>query len=222
MTAKAVTDASGAGSVARVLVRPEKGPRAIRGVEELAGDGRWHEVVAGHRFTVSAPSFFQVNTGAAETLVRLAVGAVSPSDGMRVLDAYSGVGTFSLPLAAAGARVVAVESNGWAVRDLRRNAEEAEADIEVQPGDVARAVPGLGDFDTVVVDPPRAGLTRGASDALVGAGAGRIVYVSCDPATLARDTATLAASGYALASVQPIDLFPQTYHVETVAAFDLV
>ena len=92
---------------------------------------------------------------------------------------------------------------------------------DVVGGDAARELSGLGRFDRVLVDPPRAGLSDQALHALAGTRASRIVYVSCDPATLARDAKRLLAYDYSLASASPIDLFPQTYHVETVATFDL-
>ena len=221
VAAKAVGDAVRADTVARVLVREDKGPRAVRGVEVLSGRGFWTERIGAERFAVSAPSFLQVNTKAAGALVGLVVSALDASPGDSVLDAYSGVGTFTLPLARADLDVTAVEAGGSAVRDLRRNLEEAGLHAEVAPGDVARALPELGPFDRAVVDPPRSGLEREALDALAAVRATRLVYVSCDPATFARDAGRLAEHGYRLTGVTPVDLFPQTFHVEVVGAFDL-
>jgi len=220
--AKMLADALRVDTVARVLTRPEKGPRAVRGVEVLRGRGYWVEHLAGFEFTVSAASFFQVNTALAERLVSLVLDALSPSHGDVVLDGYCGVGTFTLPLASAGADVIAVESSGSAVRDLRRNLEHAGLDATVLPGDAARAIAEAGPVDLAVVDPPRSGVCRDTLRALVDSQPRRIVYVSCDPATLARDGAALADAGWRLVSATPVDLFPQTYHVEAVAVFDRV
>lgn len=215
-----LADAVGADTVSRVLVRPQKGPRAVRGVEALVGPARWEERLAGYRFDVSPPSFFQVNTAVAETMVRLVLDSLAPEPGETVIDAYCGVGTFTLPLAGSGAHVLALESSGSAVRDLRRNLEHAGLDADVVPGDAARSLPDVGSADLAVIDPPRAGLDEDAVAALAACGARRVVYVSCDPATFARDTARLAERGYLLGSATPVDLFPQTYHVEVVGVFE--
>ena len=124
-----------------------------------------------------------------------------------------------MPLALAGADVMAVESAGTAVRDLRRNAERNGADIEVIGGDAARELPEMGELDALVVDPPRAGLADGVVESIADAAPERVAYVSCDPATWARDVARFERSGYRLARVQPVDLFPQTYHVEVSSTF---
>jgi 23S rRNA (uracil1939-C5)-methyltransferase len=105
------------------------------------------------------------------------------------------------------------------VRDLRRNLERASLWADVVGGDAAREIRGLGYFDTIVVDPPRSGLATEVVEA-IGAHVPRtVVYVSCDPATLARDAAALSASGLRLESIVPVDLFPQSFHVEAVATF---
>ena len=186
----------------------------------LAGKGCWEEELAGTRFLTSAPSFFQVNTAQAERLVALVQEGLELEEGDYVADLYAGGGTFSVPLAAAGADVVAVESAGSSVRDLRRNAERAGVDIEVIGGDTARELPELGDLDALVVDPPRAGLAEGVVDSIAAAAPRRVAYVSCDPATWARDVARFEAAGYRLARATPVDLFPQTYHVEVVSIFE--
>ncbi len=137
--------------------------------------------------------------------------------GLKVADLYSGVGTFSVPLATHGADVVAVESASSSVRDLRRNADNAQTYIDVLGGDAAREIKALKNIDALVVDPPRAGLDRSMSASIADAGPQKIVYVSCNPATLARDVSRLETSGYSLKAVLPIDMFPQTYHVECVS-----
>ncbi len=220
MAAKTITDATGATSVVRVLVKGSDKERRIAGVEVLGGRGNWTERLSRQRLTVSAPSFFQVNTGAAESLVASVLGRLDPRPDDRVLDMYSGVGTFTLPLAAAASEVVAVESSRYALADLRRNLELAGLDADVVGGDAARELPELGRFDLAVIDPPRSGLHPDAIGVLAETGARRLAYVSCDPPTLARDAARLVTVGYTVSHVEPHDLFPQTYHVETVAVFD--
>jgi 23S rRNA (uracil1939-C5)-methyltransferase len=105
---------------------------------------------------------------------------------------------------------------------LRRNAENAGVFVDVIGGDAARELPELGALDALVVDPPRAGLAQGVAESIAAAGPERVAYVSCDPSTWARDVARLEACGYALQRAIPVDLFPQTYHVETVSFFSRV
>lgn len=207
-------------TLTRVLARGDVKARDVSNVEVLAGQGYLRERMNGFEYRVSAPSFFQVNTPVAETMTALVLAELSPDGSDRVLDVYAGVGTFTLPLAELAGEVVALESYGPAVRDLRRNIDHAGADVDLAPGDAARALPEVGDADLAVVDPPRAGLTEDATVALVGCGPRRIVYVSCDPTTLARDVARLRAHGYSFVRATPVDLFPQTFHTETVAVLD--
>ena len=216
--AKTLAQACKNTSLVRVVAEPGRA-RKVKKVEAIAGKGCWEEELAGARFLTSAPSFFQVNTAQAERLVALVQEGLELEEGDYVADLYAGGGTFSVPLAAAGADVVAVESAGSSVRDLRRNAERAGVDIEVIGGDTARELPELGDLDALVVDPPRAGLAEGVVDSIAAAAPRRVAYVSCDPATWARDVARFEAAGYRLARATPVDLFPQTYHVEVVSIF---
>lgn len=216
--AKTLKSALHATSIVRVMADPGKS-RAIKGVEVLAGAGNWTERLGDFTYKVSAPSFFQVNTAQAETLIDLVRdGLHVPSHG-RVADLYCGVGTFTLPLADICDDVVAVESASSSVRDLRRNADENGVWVEVMGGDSARELPQLGTLDALVVDPPRAGLADGVPESIQAAGPGRVAYVSCDPATWARDVARMETAGYALERVTPVDLFPQTYHNELVSVF---
>ena len=116
----------------------------------------------------------------------------------------------------AKAQVVAVESAASSVRDLRRNAELNDVAIEIRGGDAARELSQLGRLDALVVDPPRAGLAKGVVPDISAAGPCRVIYVSCDPATLARDLALFEREGYYTEWARPVDLFPQTFHVESV------
>ncbi len=206
-------------SIVRVLAKPTDA-RAVKGVEVLAGSPVWEENLAGFRFGASAPSFFQVNTAQAEVLVSLVVEGLDVKEGDYVADLYCGAGTFTLPLAATGACVFGVESAGSAVRDLRRNVEDAGVDVEVIGGDSARELPDLGKLDALVVDPPRAGLAKGVAESIVEAAPSRMAYVSCDPATWARDVERLEGCGMKLVRAVPVDLFPQTYHCEVVSFFE--
>ncbi len=217
---RALGDALRPTSIVRVLVKEEKGPRAISNVEVLKGKGAWRERLNNRGMLVSAPSFFQVNTRAAEELVSRAIAALEPDGTDRVLDLYAGVGTFSLPIAERAGETVAIESSRHALTDLRRNAEASEVWIDIIPGDASRELKAAGAFTRVLVDPPRTGLSDDAARGLVATRAERIVYVSCDPATLARDVKRLTENGYTLSSATPVDLFPQTFHVETIAVLD--
>lgn len=217
--AKVLADASAATSVTRVLYKGPPKERRVARVEVLAGRGWWEERIGDHRFVVSAPSFFQVNTDAAAILTDVVLDAVSPSRDDLVVELYAGVGTFTVPFAKAAGQVIAVESSSSALRDLRRNLADAGLDAEVLGGDAARSLEELGDADVVVLDPPRSGLGAGVVQALAQVAPDRVVYVSCDPATFARDAAQLGDAGWALRRATPVDMFPQTYHVEVVALF---
>ena len=226
--AKTLKSALKATSIVRVLADPGRA-RKIKGVETLDGKGCWGEELADARFLTSAPSFFQVNTAQAEKLAAEVVeglggrmGEEGPEglDGLLVADLYAGGGTFSVPLARAGADVIAIEAAGSSVRDLRRNAEMNGVDIEVVGGDAARELPELGGLDALVVDPPRAGLADGVAESIAEAAPARVAYVSCNPATWARDVARFEQNGYRLARAQPVDLFPQTHHVEVASLFE--
>ena len=189
--------------------------------EPLIGPPRIHEEVAGSQFRITAAAFFQVNSDGAEALVGLVREALQPKAMDTLLDAFAGVGLFAATVGKAAGRVLAVESNGIAAADLRHNLVEARVgDHEVVRGRFEEAVRARR-WDLVVCDPPRAGL---GADGVVAVSSGRprrIAYVSCDPASLARDARLLAASGYRLVKATPVDLFPQTFHVETVAEFEV-
>jgi len=218
LAATTLSDAVGASGVVRCLVKGPVAARNVVGVEVLKGRGAWRERLDGRSYLVSAPSFFQVNTNMAEELERTAVALLDPA-GERVLDVYAGVGTFTLPFAEI-TDVVAVESSGAAIADLRRNLAHAALDADILPGDAGRVLEGLDGFGHAIVDPPRAGLDTRVVDWLSSARLLKLVYVSCDPATLARDARLLEKAGMMLTRAVPLDLFPQTFHVESVALFE--
>jgi 23S rRNA (uracil1939-C5)-methyltransferase len=215
--AKVLADACKPTSVVRVLTKGTAKARKVTGVEVLSGKGFWRERIAGETMLLSAPSFFQVNTQGAERLVDLVLELADPKETDEAFDLYSGAGTFTLPLARHCDWVSAVEASGPAIRDLRRNLESAGFDnAEPIGGDAGREFPDT-EADIIVVDPPRAGLAPDVVDKLSKQPARTIVYVSCDPATLARDIARFEKIGtYRAEAIHPVDLFPQTYHVESV------
>ncbi len=195
----------------------------------------------GQEFRVGGDSFFQVNTkpeqrrdlaavspsigqsphSMADILARCVLDALALTGRETIVDAYAGVGTFAILAARRAHRVIAVEEVAAAATDARHNARAAGRDnVLVHARKAERFLPTLDrQVDAVVLDPPRAGCAPPVLDALLRLKPQRIVYVSCDPATLARDLAVLMG-GYALASVQLLDLFPQTFHLEAVAVLE--
>lgn len=193
---------------------PDAGSRWGIDVRGLDG-GAIHEVVAGHRFRITGRAFFQVNTAGAEQLCHLV--SVGVGAGTRLLDLYAGGGLFSVTAGEGFGAVTAVESDRRAVTDLIHNTGGA-VDVIARP--VEEAVGELErSWDAVVVDPPRAGLDRRVVEAFAAWRPPVVVYVSCDPASLARDTRRLVDAGMTLDTVRVVDMFPQTWHVETVAKF---
>lgn len=175
------------------------------------------EIVHGREFRISATSFYQVNSAQAERLVEIVLGALELEGHEIVLDAYCGVGLFTAFIAEEAGAVVGIEINSASVADAVFNLADAP-NVTLIEGQVEDVLPDLEEtFNAVVLDPPRSGLDPVTLKALVQAAPTRIVYVSCDPATLARDTRRLVEAGYTLAWVQPVDLFPQTFHIENVA-----
>ncbi len=181
------------------------------------------------RFAIHPRAFFQPNTVQAGRLyaevLRRVTEAVEPGD--TVLDLYCGTGTIGVAVAAAGHRVIGIELEPSAVENGRANAARNDVALELHAGDVAAvlAETGLdrpGAAGVVIVDPPRSGLTPAALERIVSIGARRIVYVSCNPLSLARDAAMLIRSGYVAREVQPVDMFPHTAHIENVVALDRI
>jgi 23S rRNA (uracil1939-C5)-methyltransferase len=194
--------------------------RTGRRLVPVSGTGRIVETVAGVPFRITGDAFFQNHTAGAEALVRLVAEALGPRPDEVLLDAYAGGGLFGLTVGREGAGVIAVESSSPAVADLRHNARSSAVTVRVVEGEVEAALPHLdAHWDLAVVDPPRTGLAEEGVRAIVASHPRAIAYVSCDPASLARDARTLAGAGYRLDWAQPVDLFPQTFHIETVAAF---
>jgi 23S rRNA (uracil1939-C5)-methyltransferase len=228
-----ILEAPLAAALRRAAASAPRHPGGTRNPLGAAAPGEWDIrlaptiTVGDFTYAVAAESFFQVNTAVAALLVEQVRAACAPTRDDAILDLFCGVGLFTLPLAVAAGHVTGVESSASAARDARRNL----AAIKDQLGDrrpqiiTARADAALGRrdlrdrrWDAIVVDPPRAGLDIRTRTLLLGIAAPRLIYVSCDPATLARDLKAFCAGGYRLAAVQPLDMFPQTAHVEVVAS----
>jgi 23S rRNA (uracil1939-C5)-methyltransferase len=153
----------------------------------------------------------------AELLALLVLDRLEPSASDFVVDAYSGVGTFALLLADCVREVIGIEEARSAVRDAEHNAQDV-SNVQFIQARTEDALPSLARRpDAVILDPARVGAHPGVLQALLNSGTPRLVYVSCDPSTLARDLRILVDGGYQLREVQPLDMFPQTYHVECVA-----
>jgi|GEM_PF-189133 len=192
--------------------------------EQLAAAGfavceeSMEEELAGARFRIRPSSFFQTNTAQAEQMAALVLRNLEISPQMTIADAYCGVGTFALLLAPHARRVIGIEESASAVRDALWNVRDAP-NVQIIQGKTEVVLPTLAEtIDGLVLDPPRQGCQRPVLDALVERQIPRVVYVSCDPATLARDLRYLCqtTAAYQLAQAQPLDMFPQTAHVETV------
>jgi 23S rRNA (uracil1939-C5)-methyltransferase len=195
------------------------GPHTTR----LDGNGHVREPIAGITFQVSPTAFFQTNAVVAATLVDLVLAEAPPTPALEVLDLYSGSGLFSLPLAARGHRVTAVEENAQAIEDGRANAKlnRLEARARFLRARVEHAMPRLAGsrWDLAVLDPPRSGCPPAALGALVDdLQPSAIVYVSCNPEALATELPVMVDAGYSVRRVRPVDMFPHTTHVETVVS----
>ncbi len=185
------------------------------------GRGAIMEQVGPHRFRIDATAFFQVSGLAAETLTALVLELAALTGRERILDLYCGVGTFTLPLASRASEVVGVEGHPAAAADAVFNLRGSGCmNGRILHAQVEQALPSLlaeGPWDLVVLDPPRQGSSRRTLEALGRARVARLLYISCDPSTLARDLGILVRAGYGCLILRPVDLFPQTFHLETVA-----
>lgn len=195
--------------------------REPRGVAKVLLGRDWLEdEVLGLRLRVTGEGFFQINTSLIANLVETAMQALDPQSGERILDLFCGVGLFALFAARSGAEVLGIETNPQAIRDARGNAKHNGFGIDFKVGEAARELAKLqaGAWDKVLLDPPRDGARECLSE-LLRLQPKRIVYVSCDAATLARDLKVLSEQ-YQLMRATPLDMFPQTAHVETVAMLE--
>jgi 23S rRNA (uracil1939-C5)-methyltransferase len=188
------------------------------------------EMLGGELFRIRPSSFFQTNTTQAEKMVTMALDGLvasaqhSQERSRTIVDAYCGVGTFALLLARHVDKVIAIEESASAIKDAQWNLREV-GNVEILKGKVEELLPTLEcHIDGLVIDPPRAGCQQAVLDALVQQPVDRIVYVSCEPSTLAHDLNILCHlhPTYRLVSVQPLDMFPQTAHIECVAILERI
>jgi 23S rRNA (uracil1939-C5)-methyltransferase len=188
----------------------------------LWGEAAILEELDGLKFNISARSFFQVNPVQTKVLYGKAVEYAGLTGAETVVDAYCGVGSLTLFLARRAKMVYGIEVVPEAIRDARENAAlNGIGNAQFLVGETERVLPELVGqgirFNVGVVDPPRSGCEREVLESFAAAGVGRIVYVSCNPATLARDLKILTELGYGVMEIQPVDMFPQTFHVECIA-----
>jgi len=182
----------------------------------LAGDDHLTYTLLDRNFQVSARSFFQVNTLMAEKMVHFLLKNVDFYEGSRAIELYAGVGLFSAFIAEKVGHLTAIESSGAACYDFTVNLEEFD-NVVLYEAEVEEVVPTINFTpDILIADPPRSGLAPAVHDAITALQPKQIAYISCDPATLARDLKNITRHGYQLVSATPFDLFPQTAHVETV------
>ena len=190
---------------------------SINDVGLETGQTHYTERLLERNFRIASPSFFQVNTVQAERLIGLVERRLRLSGRETVVDAYAGVGTFAVLLAEHAERMIVVEESDAAVEDARVNTAGID-NVEIVLGKVEDVIDELDILpDAVVLDPPRAGCQPQVLEAVARWKPGRVCYVSCDPSSLARDLDIMVGSGFAVESIEPVDMFPQTYHVECVA-----
>jgi 23S rRNA (uracil1939-C5)-methyltransferase len=192
----------------------------VQGVQPLIGDPFIKEDLNGRTYRVSALTHFPVNSIGAAALLDTVLAYANPQSGQVIIDAYCGMGLFSIPLADAGAEVIGMESSPAACEDFAINAGE-RTNLQLHEGNVEQILPALlaegQRADIVVLDPPYTGAGPEVLAFLAQLEPRRIIYIASDPAALARDAAHLTGRGFRLVEAQPIDLTPQTFHVETVA-----
>ena len=209
--------------ISTVVLNVSKSAKMTLGSRErvLFGSGTIEDILCGKRFRISARSFYQVNPVQTEILYNTAIKFAGLTGSERILDAYCGTGTIGLCAADNVSAIVGAELNSEAVKDARKNAAlngiENAVYYEADSAEYMRKAVRNGEkFDVVFTDPPRAGCSRTFLEALAVCAPQRIVYVSCNPETLARDLGFLVKNGYKVNRIQPVDMFPHTRHIETV------
>lgn len=187
----------------------------------LAGDDHLVFSLLDRHFQVSARSFFQVNTLMAEKMIAFLMDNLDLTGETQAVELYAGVGAFSAFIAPKVGHLTAIESSGSACHDFAVNLDEFE-NVSLYEAQAEAVLPKLNmPVDLLVMDPPRAGLAPAVHDALAELKPAQIAYISCDPATLARDIKRILEHGYQLRSVTPFDQFPQTAHVESISLLEL-
>ncbi len=187
---------------------------------QLFGEGSLTEEILGIRVAISPASFFQVNLAQAENLYRKAFELSGLKKGGKALDAYSGIGVFSIYLAKQGVEVTCIEVVPAAVEDAKKNALENGVAPKFLLGKVEDLIETVAPVDVIFLNPPRKGCEESVLQATINKQPKKIIYTSCDPATLARDLHFLATQGYTNIDAHPFDMFPQTMHVETLVSIE--
>ncbi|MSQ31709.1 MAG: class I SAM-dependent RNA methyltransferase [Dehalococcoidia bacterium] len=183
-----------------------------------SGQIYYHESLLGNNFRIGSPSFFQVNTKQAEKMIGLLRQSLRLTDRDVLVDAYAGVGTFAVLLAPFSGQVIAIEESASAIKDACENIHGVD-NVKLIEGKTEDVLGQLSvKPDAIIVDPSRVGCAPGTIAALLQFAVPRLAYVSCDPKSLARDLRLLTSGGYLLERVQPVDLFPHTYHIECIAS----
>jgi 23S rRNA (uracil1939-C5)-methyltransferase len=225
-------DSQPAGGRSSGASRGSRGPRGVSGATRVTGTKNRSARVSPdartltyslHGFELDVPpdAFFQINLAVAELLIDQVLEWLAPASGDIVIDGYAGVGTFSLPIAATGAAVVAIESHRPAADANGANAGAAGlVNVGAQAEAVEKALAKMERADLILVDPPRRGCGPDVMREIARLHPKRVVYVSCEPSTLARDLRQLGDSGYRLARTRVADMFPQTYHLESVSLLE--
>lgn len=215
----------------QILIQPTPSAEIVQQIGDAGLDlhsETMEEVLSGATFRIRPSSFFQTNTAQAEKMAQMVRDGLLHSatnmqlDKLTIVDAYCGVGTFACILAQHVGNVIAIEESASAIKDAQWNLRDVH-NVEILKGKVEDMLPNLATrIDGLVIDPPRAGCQQIVLDALIQNPVTRIVYVSCDPSTLARDLNILCHLHpiYQLRSVQPLDMFPQTAHIECVALLE--
>ncbi len=210
----------------QMLIQPQPAPAVAQQLTDAGLDLRtdtMEESLSGETFRIRPSSFFQTNTPQAEKMAQMVLnGLLDGQESLTIADAYCGVGTFALLLSRHVNKVIAIEESASAIKDAQWNLRDV-SNVDIIKAKVEDVLPELApQLDGLVIDPPRAGCQQVVLDALVQHPVARIVYVSCDPSTLARDLNILCHQHpiYRLRSVQPLDMFPQTAHIECVAVLE--
>jgi 23S rRNA (uracil1939-C5)-methyltransferase len=196
------------------LAAVQMGPESLH---VLSDTPKQEMAVLGYSFQVSAGAFFQVNTDVAAKLVQHLLENLPLTPESTVLDIYCGVGLFSAFIAPEVGRLIGIEEHPLAVEDFATNLDAFD-NVEVYEAPAEAVMPQVDIHpDVIIVDPPRAGLALAVLDAIIEMKPGALAYVSCDPATFARDAKRLRTAGFHLQQITPFDMFPQTYHIETIS-----
>jgi len=191
---------------------------AVEG-RSLLGESQLHIRAGGVDHRISPSSFYQVNLEVNEALVQRVGQLVRQRAASTVLDLYSGAGNLSMPLARSGLPVLQIELAGSSIRDARATADREDIDVEIKAGDASRFQAGDHFFDVAILDPPRKG-APGVLEQLLITRPRAILYVSCDPKSLARDLRRIEGQGYSVSSLELFDMFPQTSHAETLCILE--